>query len=233
MGITCQLKQVTSSTLNLLQQNPLLVDLFFAVQCFPDSTYFQQLLRDRHQYISHHDLSVLEQKFLSEWEIPALKLYKNFSELTFLTAGYVPGYTLSEWTIPELKPLAECSQNQWTLPFLVIEESQWDGCSLVNAIDAATEFEYPKNLDNNTIYCSTCYFSSHEVGQILDGFLLLSKECFEERYRRESKKPYSLAYLDEFDEETMNYLANYFDSLNDYYEDAVRRKNGMLIDYSV
>ncbi|MFB2971624.1 hypothetical protein ACE1CD_21895 [Aerosakkonema sp. BLCC-F183] len=120
---------------------------------------FGRVPQNRNRWIGSYDRIALEEQFLSEWETPELDLHKNFQGLNFLLAGYIPGHVSSKWTIPELRAFVGTqSQKPFLssliqalvgtqspkdfLSFFAIENSQWDGLPLVNAIGAGNEIGY-------------------------------------------------------------------------------------------
>jgi hypothetical protein len=101
MGITCKIKRISISTLELFQQDPLLLYSFFDAQSLPESPFWHQRkwpdeyaektkqearsrltksLQDRNRSKTDHNLQDLESQLLSEWEIPELDLllHKNY-----------------------------------------------------------------------------------------------------------------------------------------------------------
>lgn len=189
MGINSYLKAVSISTLETLQQDPDLLNLFFAAEWLPEApiwrkSYLQgegsEKTKERAaQQFSKY--SSLKQPFLDEWETPEADLYKYFDVLTFLLAGYVPGDIMQPWAIPELRKNSELMQqfkNRDFAPFLLFMDSQWDGLPLVNALGAGTILN-----PNTSSHRLVRYLSTEEVGNMLDGLLLLSEQGFRTRYR--------------------------------------------------
>ncbi len=243
MSITCRLKRISISTLELIQQDPLLLSSFFDAQWLPESAFWQQSkwtdesaektkraararffksLQDRNQWKNSYNLQTLEQQPLFEWETPELDLHKYFPELTYLLAGYVPSYFPLEWIAPDITSIAHKNQNGF-LPFLVVESSEWDGLPLVNALGAGTEISFEMG------YGKPRYLLADEIGEILDGLLFLSEEGFQDRYNRESEKANPLPWIDWSEEEMLDWMTDYFNEIQDYYEDTFRNKEAMLL----
>jgi hypothetical protein len=124
--------------------------------------------------------------------------------------------------IPEL--IVEKGYKKDFLPFLVIQNSQWDGKPLVNAFGAGKEIGY------ETGYGPVRYLSaSNEVGQILDGLLELSEEGFENRFIQESQKPNPVPWIDFSEEEMLDWMLDYYNEIVNYYETAVREQKALLL----
>jgi Domain of unknown function (DUF1877) len=235
MSITLRLKRISHLTLELIQQDSSVLSLFFDSQWLPESPFWHQhkywnnesaektkqearerfikSLQDRTWLEKDYNLQALESQLLSEWRIP---------ELTYLLAGYVPGYVSSEWTTPELISVARKNRNGF-LPFLVIENSEWDGLPLVNALGAGTEINFEMG------YGKPRYLLMDEIGKILDGLLSLSSEGFQERYERESEKTNPIPQIDWEEEEMLDWMTDYFNKIQNYYEDTFRNKDAMLL----
>ncbi|MEH1831646.1 MAG: DUF1877 family protein [Nostoc sp.] len=247
MGIIGKIKQISKSTLELLREDPLLVSAFRDAKWLVKSTYgigdektkqevkarfgklpkSQGLSRfipgNRKQWKKNYDWQLLEQQFLTEWENPELDLHKDWLELTFLLAGYVPGYyATSQGKIPEL--IVDKGYKKDFLPFLVIENSAWDGMPLVNAFGAGTE------ISDETGYGPIRYLSSgDEVGQILDGLLELSQEGFQNRFIRESQKSEPVPWIDWSEGEMLDWMTDYYNEIVDYYQSTVRQQKALLL----
>jgi Domain of unknown function (DUF1877) len=244
MSITCRLKQISIPTLELILQDPLLLSSFFDSQWLPESPFWHQSqwkgesaektkqearvrftksLQDRNRGKTNYNLQALESQLLSEWETPELDLHKYFPELTYLLAGYIPGGSVSsQWTIPELRLAAHQSKGDF-LRFSVVENSAWDTHPIVNALGAGTEINFEIG------YGKPRYLLTDEVGEILDGLLFLSEEGFQERYQRESEKAEPAPCIDWDEEEMLDWLTDYFNEIQDYYEDTYSQKKAMLI----
>jgi hypothetical protein len=243
MSITFQIKRISISTLELIQQDPLLLSPFFDARWLSESVFWQQRkwkhesdektkqaarvrftksLQDRNRWKNKYNLQALEQQLLFEWQTPELDLHKYFTELTYLLAGYIPSYFSTEWITPELISVARENRGNF-LPFLVVENSEWDGLPLVNALGAGTEIGAAMG------YGKARYLLPEEVGDILDGLLFLSEEGFQERYKRESQRANPLPWIDWGEEEMLDWLTDYFNEIQDYYEDTFRNKEAMLL----
>lgn len=169
-----------------------------------------------------YDWGDLEKQFLQEWEVPVLDLHKYFQELTFLLAGYIPGYYSSGWLLPELEVYSNQPDKDF-LPFLVVKNSEWDNHPLVNAIGAGA------NLDYKTGYGPIRYLLPNEVEQILDGLLQLTEEGFQERYRQESQKATPCPWIDWSEEEMLEWLTDYYNEMVSYYQNAATNQRAMLL----
>jgi Domain of unknown function (DUF1877) len=244
MSITLQLKRISIPMLKLIKQDPLILSLFFDAKWLPESPFWQRSkhwrgdsaektkqearkrftksLKDCTGLKKVCNLQALESQLLAEWEMPELDLHKNFPELTYLLAGYVPGYVSSEWTIPEVKSMANQISTDF-LPFLVIEKSEWDSLPLVNALGSGTEINFKMSYGNPR------YLLMDEVGEILDGLLFLSEAGFQDRYKRESEKTNPIPQIDWEEEEMLDWMTDYFNEIQNYYEDTFRNKDAMLL----
>ncbi|HLP91679.1 MAG TPA: DUF1877 family protein [Nostocaceae cyanobacterium] len=244
MGISGRLKQISIQTLEIFKQDPSLVKSLFDAEYLPESASWQRKiyltgetaeilqqearkafgnLPNSSQQTQNYDWKALQQQFIAEWETPELDLEKLYPELTFLLAGYVPGYISSQWTIPELRTLANSQNQQDFLSFLVIENSQWDGLPLVNAIGAGTEIGY------STSFGAVRYLETEEIRQIVDGLILLSESGFQERYTRESEKAQPLSFIDWSEDEMIDWLIEYYNEIQAYYEDALSQQKAILL----
>ncbi|BCL38013.1 DUF1877 family protein [Nostoc sp. MS1] len=253
MGITGRIKQISSLTLDLFIQDPFLVDAFFDAQWLPESPYwqgrsntreFEQMKQDarkrfgklperkglsrfifknRQKWKYTYDWQALEEQFLAEWATPELDLGKSWQEITFLLAGYIAAYySMPQGKIPELR--VEKGYKKDFLPFIVIQNSQWDGKPLVNAFGAGKEIGY------ETGYGPVRYLlAGEEVGQILDGLLELSKEGFKNRFIYESQKQNPIHWLDWSDEDLLECMVDYYTEIFDYYKSAVSNQKALLL----
>ncbi|MEH1943387.1 MAG: DUF1877 family protein [Nostoc sp.] len=253
MGIIGEIKQISASTLELLKGDPLLVEVFRDAEYLPEYALWQRVTYwkgyekikqevrarfgklsktqglsrfipgNRKQWKKTYDWQALEQQFLGEWENPALDLHKSWQELTFLLAGYIPGYYATpQGKIPEL--IVDKGYKKDFLPFLVVENSAWDGMPLVNAFGAGTEIGY------ETGYGPIRYLSpGDEVGQILDGLLELSREGFQNRFIQESQKSAPISWIDWSEEEMLDWMTDYYNEIVDYYQSAVRQQKALLL----
>lgn len=211
MGITGQLKEICMPTLETLRQNPALVELFVCAKYLPESE------AEFCQY------PMLREPFAAEWATPELDLDKYFSELTFLLAGYVPGYFSDSATVSELRGNSELmakAEGKDFIPFLVIENSEWDGLPLVNAIGAGAE------VGSDLGYGKARYLLPNEVTQILNGLVTLSEEGFRERLSREAENTSTQFDLSE---EIQEYLLEYYDEIFNYYQGISTRQNALLL----
>ncbi|BDM82080.1 hypothetical protein [Acaryochloris marina] len=226
------------STLETLQQDPGLTELFFAAQWLPEAPKWQKSYlqgewseRTKEQAAQQFsNYSSFKQPFLDEWETPAADLYKYFVVLTFLLAGYVPGHILLSWVIPELRENSELMQrfkNRAFAPFLLFMDSQWDGLPLVNALGAGTILN--PNTRNNPNHSLVRYLSIEEVGNMLDGLLLLSEQGFRTRYKRESRKSDPVPLFDLSEEEELDWLTDYFRIIENYYSNTLRSEKALLL----
>jgi hypothetical protein len=236
MSIVGILKQISVSTLEILREEPLFVELFLAARYLPEAAYWRQVSYrtddsaqrtkerssekfGRFRWADKHEQETLKNQFMIEWEIPELDLHKYYPELTFLLAGYVPHYISSEWTVPELK----IQKNKDFLTFLVIDNSKLDGLPLVNAIGAGAEIRYDRS------YGPVRYLLLNEVEQIFDGLLKLSKKVFQQRYRREAKKENPCYYIDWSEQEMLKWMTRYYNQILYYYRDAAIAGKAMLL----
>lgn len=250
MGICGELKQISVSTVEILRQDPSLVELFRAAQYLPESALWKQTTwtdysaeqtkeRSQKEFRSFKQ-HTLKQQFLAEWEIPELDLDKSWSELTCFLAGYRPGY-ISLWAVPELNRFRRLTSTRqsmigklFSLPpsyeekdfldFLVVEESEWDGLPLVNAVGAGTEMDY------ETGYGPMRYLLPHEVEQIMNGLIKLSEKGLEERFWREAEKEDLRAWMDWSDkEDLLELMIELYNETLNYYRDAVTHQRAMLL----
>lgn len=219
MGIVCELKQISVPTLEVLKQSSSQVSSFFNARW---STPEEELIDDQNPFLP----SILEARrrspegqFIEEWKMPALSLHKYWAELSFFLAGYIPG---SKWTIPELRSSANQAQKDF-LPFLVIENSQWDGLPLVNVIGAGTKIGY------STSYAPVQYLQPDQVEQVLHGLIKLSKTDFQERYRRESRQEQPCSWIDWSEKQMLKWLTDYYKNIVDYHKSAVANHRAMLL----
>lgn len=192
--------------------------------------------RSSNKYEQH----TLKQQFLAEWEISELDLDKSWSELTCFLAGYRPGY-ISLWAVPELNrfrrptsirqsiigklfSLPPSYQEKDFLNFLVVEESEWDGLPLINAVGAGTEINYPKD------YGPMRYLLPHEIEQIMNGLIKLSEKGLEERFWREAEKEDLRSWMDWSDKEfLLESMIEFYNETLNYYRDAATNQRAMLL----
>jgi len=211
MGITGNLKEIRPSTLETLRQDPAFVGLLLDAQYLPETE------------IEFRQFPELQAQFAAEWETPELDLDKYVSELTFLLAGYIPGYISSSTTIAELRANSELmakAREKDFIPFLVIENSEWDELPLVNAVGAGTE------IGHELGYGKARYLLPDEVTQVLNGLAALGEEGFQERLSREAENGNV-----QFDlgEEIQEYLLEYYNEMLNYYQETSARQNAMLL----
>ena len=254
MGITTQVKQISVSTLELLQQDSKLTEAFFDAQYLPESPEWRrkdyrsgesaestkrsargrfgrlsrfQMIKNRVMRIlrlgrvKSYDLQALETQFLEDWEVPELDLHKYFEGLSFLLAGYSFTYE-KDLMLPELKSYIRSPMQEF-FQFLVIDNSAWDGLPLVNAIGAGEKLGY------ETGYGPVRYLLPHEVVRIDEGLRELTEAGFQERYQRESLKETPCPWIDWSDEDTLEYLTDYYNEMVEYYQIAVRDGKAILI----
>jgi Domain of unknown function (DUF1877) len=227
MGVTVSLKQISPATLEILTQNPEQIELFSSAQWLPSSAAWQRKSYLSEPYASQFKQdaqvkfsgSVYEEQFVTEWAIPELDLHKYWPELTYLLAGYIPVYSDRELSLPELQARSDLMEKSNFMEFLIIENSEWDGRPLVNAIFAGIQIG-EQGAD--------WYQTSEEVTQILDGLLGISKKGFRERYRREAKSEEPCPWFDWEEEEMLDWLMGYYREMVEYYQDASQRGNAIL-----
>lgn len=232
MGVTLYLKQISTSTLETLKQDPKQVELFYAAQWLPESSFWQ-----RATYWTDSSANVVKQKsetqfgsssrrdqFVGEWEVPDLDLHKYFPELTYLLAGYIPDSSEGRLALPELQLHPELMQKNTFMQFFIIENSEWDGLPLVNAIWAGTQ------IGREGI---NWYQTPEEVSQILNGLLTMSEHGFQARYQREAGSDEPCPWFDWEEEEMLDWLTDYYNKMVNYYQDATQRGNAMLAHLSV
>lgn len=201
MVIICQLKQISPEILDEFKKNPSQVNWFFK---------------------SRWDRSV--SPFASEWDISPLDLNKHYWEdLTVLLAGY---QRASNWSVKDKRLLIELTfaeyRKSWP-EFLVIDNSQWDGLPLVNAILSGRE------IGPDTGYGPARYLLPEEVEIIASALDDISVELFAERYEMLSYEVDAEIYIDWSEEEMLQWLTDYYICLCYYYREAARQKQAMLI----
>jgi hypothetical protein len=232
MGVTLHLKQISTSTLETFKQDPKQVELFYAAQWLPESSFWQ-----RATYWTDSSANVVKQEsetqfgsssrrdqFVSEWEVPDLDLHKYFPELTYLLAGYIPDSSEGRLALPELQLRPELMQKNTFMQFFIIEDSEWDSLPLVNAIWAGTQIGREG---------TNWYQTPEEVSQILNGLLTISEGGFQARYQREAESDEPCPWFDWEEEEMLEWLTDYYSEMVNYYQDATQRGNAMLADLSV
>jgi Domain of unknown function (DUF1877) len=217
MGVTLHLKMISASMLEILKQEPKQVRLFY------DSQYLTKSAVN-----SSFVVSTYVDRFIDEWETPDLDLHKYYPEMTYLLGGYLEDYSERHLALPELQSRQDLMQKDRYMNFLIIEESEWDGLPLVNAINVGIGIGQEEDC---------CWYQTpEEVGQILDGLIWISESGFRSRCHK-------VADLDGFDDwfdwedtedmEDMEYcLTDYYREMVKYYQYAVRNGNAMLIEIS-
>jgi len=201
MGIICQLKRISPEILDEFKNNPSQVEYFFK---------------------SRWNRSV--SPFASEWDVSPLDLHKHYGEyLTVLLAGYQPG---SDWSVKDKRLLIELifAELRKSFPeFLVIDNSEWDGLPLVNAICSG------RDVGPDLGYGPTRYLLPEEVEIIASALDDISVESFSERYEMLSYEVDSKIYIDWSEEEMLQWLTDYYIALCSYYQETARQKQAMLL----
>jgi hypothetical protein len=202
MSINGCLKQIATKTLALLKRTPFLTCALFDTKWLPESPVwnkpffwsgdgaerakqearlrFGRLPGGYNQRLGNYDWEDLERQFLAEWEIPELNLTRYWQPLTYLLSGYLPGETLI-WIVQDLEGY-KGDENKEFLPFLVVEESRWDGLPLINAFGGGTELDY------ETSYGPVRYLLLHEVEQVSESLNRLSLQGFQNRCQQDAKQ---------------------------------------------
>jgi len=235
MGITSQLKEISLATFERLKKEPALVEAFLSAKWLPESTFWETAthwpaasaeLIKRNCETAFFRIPSLREQFVSEWETPDLYLNKNFQQLTFLLAGYIPGYIFDRATIPEIKAntyLMAKAKGEDFFPFLVIDNSRWDGLPLVNAIGAGAEIGY------STGYEAVRYLLPDEITRILNGLVALGEQGFQSRYLREADRDEPISWIDWAEEEILEWLTDYYNEMLNYYQKVSADRNAMLV----
>lgn len=255
MGIIGELKQISASTLEVLRQEPRLVELFKAARYLPESAFWRQrtfwnddsaeLVKKgsqekfrRFRSVDKEKLQTLKKQFLLEWEIPELDLHKYWPELTFLLAGYIPGDFSSEWTIPELKVQKNVDDRSWWRKLFWPQKSdrQKDFFSFLvidnSALDGlplVNAIGAGAEIGYSTGYGPVRYLLPNEVEEILDGLIKLSEKGFQQRYQRESEQEKPCPWIDWSEEEMLEWMSEYYNEIVDYYRDASANQKAMLL----
>ncbi|MBO1346873.1 MAG: DUF1877 family protein [Hormoscilla sp. GUM202] len=153
MSIICELKRIPPEILDEFKNNPSQVEYFFN---------------------SRWNRSV--SPFASEWDVSPLDLHKYWDHMTVLLAGYE---TRSGWSFKDKRLLNELIfaeyRKSWP-EFLVIDNSQWDGLPLVNAIFSG------RDVGPDLSYGPARYLLPEEVEIIASALDDISVESFSERY---------------------------------------------------
>jgi Domain of unknown function (DUF1877) len=226
MGITLHLKQISVSTLTILQQDPKQVELFRSAEFLAESPFWQKRkwadssADDTKQWSdSKLGSSPYRDQFVAEWEIPDLDLHKSFPELTYLLAGFIPYTYQGIFALPELKSRPDLMQEETFMDFFIIESSAWDGLPLVNAIWAGTKIGEEGG---------SWYQTPEEVKQLLKGLRRLSRKGFRTRYYREAKSDEPCPWFDWDEEDEVDGLTDNYNEMVKYYRDASKRNHAML-----
>jgi Domain of unknown function (DUF1877) len=213
MGITLHLKHISPETLENLKQDPAEVEIFYDAEWLS-----KDKLANQYGNSTHLDL------FLSEWEVSDLDLHKYYPELTYILAGHIPDYEQRHFALPELQVRSDLMGKDNFMDFLIIENSEWDGLPLVNALFAGVGIGEER---------ATWYQMPEQVGDILDALLWISDDGFRERCEREREIDRVGEWIDWEDEEMIDYLVDYYNQIFDYYQHASQSNNAMLIDLSM
>jgi Domain of unknown function (DUF1877) len=251
MGITLYLKQISVSTLEILKQDPSYIELFYSAKSLSEPVFSKKesdvinaylmakeakaqsnnpFLADMMKMAKQEsevkfDDSSFRDQFVAEWKTPALDLHKDFPDLTYLLAGYIPDYSERNYAIPELKSRSDFMKEDNFMNFLLIENSEWDGLPLVNAIFTGTAIGAEE--------FTSWYQTPEEVSMILDGLVSLSEKGFQERYWRESNSDTLCPCLDWAEEEAMDFLTDYYNEMVSYYQEASQKDEVMLVQLSI
>jgi hypothetical protein len=150
-------------------------------------------------------------------------LHKYHPELTYILAGHIPDYSQKHLALPELQTRSELMQQDNFMNFLIIENSEWDGLPLVNALFAGA------TISTNKYGTDTWYQTPEQVGDILDGLLWISDDGFRERCERESEIDRVGSWIDWEEEEMTDWLTDYYQQILDYYQCASQDNNAMLL----
>ena len=222
MGVTIRLVQVSTQTLELLQNDISLVDVFLKVRWLESLAAIEEKAASIFEpaHLLKYDWRVLGERFLQDWKLPELDLHKYSTELTFFLTGCAPeDYEDQIWDQPEAKALEEVG-----LPFLVIPNSKWDGLPLVNAIWGGTGLRI---LMDGGQHLS--YFLPDEAGEVLDGLIELGEAGFQERYRRESRRSQPCGWIDWAEEEMLQWLTDYYNAMVFHFQEATWNKKVVLV----
>jgi hypothetical protein len=213
MGITLHLKHALPKTLEILKQDFSQIDIFYDAEWLT-----KDKLESKYGNFTHIDL------FLSEWETSDLDLYKYYPELTYILAGHIPDYSQRHLALPELQALPDLMQETNFMDFIIIENSDWDGLLLVNALWAGVGIGEER---------ATWYQTPEQVGDILDALLWISDDGFRKRCERGDEVDRVISWSDWDKEETIDLLKDYYDRILDYYQHASRLNNAMIVDLSM
>jgi Domain of unknown function (DUF1877) len=231
MGICSELKQISIETLDVLKQDPQLVELFLAANYLPESALWKQ--RNywngvsaeqtkensqnkfrRFRWSDKSEEETLKNQFLLEWEIPELDLDKSWMELTFFLAGYIPG-DISSFAAPELEsskissPKISTKQG-WLGKIFAPKQPHRNKVFLdFIAIESSEWDGLPLvnavgagvAIGYEMSYESMRYLMPNEVELITNSLTQLSEKGFEDRLVRESRKEIPCSYIDWSDTE--------------------------------
>ncbi|OUL22862.1 hypothetical protein BV378_23395 [Nostoc sp. RF31YmG] len=256
MGIVGELKQISSLTLEILRQNPPIVELFRSAKYQPESPFWKQATywngesaektKERSQErferfcrVHSYKQESLKNQFLAEWEIPALELDKSWSELTFFLAGYIPGYVSSEWTLPELKTSKTPIHKNWWKKLFSRQKPNEEKDFLSFLVIKTSQWDglplvnaigTGAEIGYATGYGPMRYLLPNEVEQVMNGLIKLSKNGFQERFYRESEKEEPCPWIDWSDkEELMEWMTDLYNETVSYYQDAAMHQRAMLL----
>lgn len=258
MGIVCELKQISIATVEVLRQDPSLVELFRAAKYLPESAFWRQATYwasdsaeqkrsqekfERFRWIGKYKQETLKNQFLVEWEIPELDLDKSWSELTFFLAGYIPVY-ISSWAVPELEkfktPNPQTSTQQGLFRKLFSPRSFYKQKDFLDflVIEASEWDGLPlvnavgagMGIDYARDYGPMRYLLADETEQVLNGLIKLSEKGLEERFWREAGREEPCSYIDWSDKEDLleGMIYLYNETLS-YYREAVMNQRAMLL----
>jgi Domain of unknown function (DUF1877) len=213
MGITLHLKHISLETLEILKQDITQIDIFYDAE-WPT----KDKLENKYTSSTHLNL------FLSEWETSDLDLHKYYPELTYILAGYIPDYGQRNLALPELQARSDLMQKDNFMDFLIIEDSEWDGLPLVNALWTGVGIGEER---------ATWYQTPEQVGDILDALLWIADDGFRERCERECELDRVGSWIDWEEEEMIDWLTDYYNQIFDYYQCASQSNKAMLIDLSM
>jgi Domain of unknown function (DUF1877) len=137
--------------------------------------------------------------------------------------GVFGAFAIGCLNMVELQSRADLMQKNTFMQFFIIENSEWDGLPLVNAIWVGT----PIGKE-----ATDWYQTPEEISQILGGLLSISEEGFQARYLREAQANKPCPWFDWEEEDMLNWLTSYYKKMLNYYQDAAQRGNAILVDLS-
>lgn len=255
MESTGKIKQISGLTLDLLREDPLLVNAFFDAQWLPESTFWQQRrywTEDSAEKIKQDARAQFGKLPKSEglsWLIPGKQQqWKHNYDWQSLEKQF-----LAEWENPELD-LDKCWQEvtfllagyiacyyatpQGKISELNIEKGYKKDFlpflviknSAWDGLPLVNAFGAGKEIGYETGYGPIRYLEpGDEVRQILNGLLELSQEGFQNRFIRESQKPEPIPWIDWSDEEMLEGMTDYYNEIVDYYQSAARQNKALLL----